>query len=289
MDSEPSSKVRLGPIAFPQRWEVPPRPATGPAAVLDTYRQTRFLLAEDLDLLQRSMNLQLAIVAASARLRTPQALAMLGLWSRAFAYLSGACDLLARGSYASCIPLLRAACDSIAAQRALTADGFREFTAWLARAVSQEREHTALAIELGRFRAASVLAEEERLAFVYRVASELSMPHFGATVLQTGPETGLQRFALAFAEGAFHLGWAELILGWLLTLADVQLESAAGCGALAVPGDAYREYGRLRGEIQALLASVRRCRVEEVDDGYLFRNFRRTASSTPRRILLRRS
>lgn len=285
MTAEPP-RARFGPLAFPQRYELPERPSGAPPSVQDAHRQTRFLLSADLELLERAMNLQLRIVAASARVRTPQAAAILGLWSRAFAYIADACTLLTRASYPSCFPLVRSACDAIAAQRALIAEGFGEYLSWLAEAVGQDREHAALAIALGRYRAGSVLAEEPRLAGVYRPASDLSLPHFGATALQTGPETTLQRFALAFADSAFHLGWAELIAGWLLTAADVQAETAITSGVLTVPEDVPGQHRRLSEEIRSALASPRRCRIEDVGGRYLLHNFRRTASGSPRRVIL---
>lgn len=284
--SEEPPRVRFGPLKFPERYGLPPRPAGAAPAVQDAHRQTQFLLSADLELLERAMNLQLRIAAASARARSPQAFALLGLWSRAFAYLADACALLSRGSYPSCFPLLRSACDAIAAQRCLIGEGFQEYLDWLPQALSPERERAALAIALGRYRAGSVLAEDPRLGAVYRPVSELSMPHFGATLLQTGPETSRQRLVLTFADSAFHLGWAELIMGWLLTLADVQLDTAVNSAVLSVPEGASSDYQRLSADIAAALARPQRCRVEELDGRFLLHNFRRAAGSPPRRVIL---
>src|SRR3970282_1817313 len=117
---------------------------------------------------------------------------------------------------ASCPPLLRTACDCIAAQRSLLADAFADYLEWLPGALSQERGEAALGIELSRFRAGSLLAQDQRLGTVYRLLTDLSMPHFGATALQTAPDSSLQRLAISFSDSSFHLGWAELIAGWLL-------------------------------------------------------------------------
>ncbi len=284
--SEPSAP-KIAPYRFPERYDLPGRPTAAPPSARDAYRQTQFLLSSDLSLFERTMNLQLAIVAASAKKRTPEAAALLGLWSRTFSYLSDTCTLLSRASYPSCPPLLRTACDCIAAQRSLLADGFGEYNEWLATALGKDRQHAASYIELGRYRAGSVLAEDERLGSTYRLLTDLAMPHFGSTVLLVGPDSSQQRLALAFADGSFHLGWAELIAGWLLLLAEAQVETTVGADRFDA-GDALREdAGRLRSEIGEALAGPGRCRAEELADGRrLLHNFRRAVSGTPRRILL---
>ena len=284
--SEPPAP-KIAPFRFPQRYDLPGRPAAAPPSARDAYRQTQFLLSSDLSLFERAMNLQLAIVAASAKKRTPEAAALLGFWSRTFSYLSDTCTLLSHASYPSCPPLLRTACDCIAAQRSLLAGGFGEYNEWLATALGKDREHAASYIELGRYRAGSVLAEDERLGSAYRLLTDLAMPHFGSTVLLVGPDSSQQRLALAFADGSFHLGWAELIAGWLLLLADAQVETTLGADRFDA-GDALREdAGRLRSEIGEALAGPGRCRAEELADGRrVLHNFRRAVSGTPRRILL---
>ncbi len=278
--------MRLALVSFPERYQLPGRPSAAPPAVQDAHRQTAFLLGDDLALFQRAMDLQLAVVAGNAKARTPQAAALLGLWSRAFAHLADSCVLLACGSYASCPPLLRGACDCIAAQRSLIADGFGEYEEWLAGALGRDRQHQALSIDLGRYRAGSVLAQDARLGPLYRLLTDLSMPHFGSTAVLVAPDASLQRMGLAFADGAFHLGWAELIAGWLLTLAAAQLETIAGCGVIAFPEAAQQEWLRLEPELAAATASQRRCRAEEVGGRFLLHNFRRAAGGAPRRLLL---
>ncbi|MBI2913463.1 MAG: hypothetical protein HYY03_06045 [Chloroflexi bacterium] len=285
-----SSPMRISLAGFPERYGLPPRPTAAPAAVLDAHRQAHFLLGQELALFEQAMNLQIDIVAAntkSASVRSPQGAALLGLWSRVFSYLADACGLMCRGSYASCLPLLRTACDCIAAQRSLLADQFGDYLEWLPIAFGQERRQAALSIELGRFRAGSVLAQDERLGAVYRFLTDLSMPHFGATALQTAPDSNLQSLRLAFADSAFHLGWAELVLGWLLSLAGAQLETATGSQVFAIDDDARSAYQRLELDLRAAAGNPRRCHAEELPDGRrLLHNFRRAASGVPRRLLL---
>ncbi len=285
MSEQPTPKV--APYAFPERYVLPGRPAGEPPAVQDAHRQTHFLLPGDLTLFEQAMNLQLSIVAAGAKKRSAEAAALLGFWSRTFSYLSDACVLLGRASYASCPPLLRAACDCIAAQRSLIADGFEEYHEWLATALGKDREHAASYIEMGRFRAGSVLAQDERLGSAYRFLTDLTMPHFGSTLLQVGPDSGQQKLALAIGESAFHLGLAELVSGWLLLLTGAQTDSALD-GPFVEPAHPLREEAaRLRRQTEEALAGPRRCRADELPDGRrLIHNFRRAVSGAPRRVLL---
>ncbi len=278
-------KLRAALTAFPERYVLPSRPSAAQPSVADAYRQTQFLLGDDLAIFEKALNLQLAVVAASARVRTPEAAALLALWSRAFSHLADACTLMAGGSYVSCPPLLRSACDCIAAQRSLAAD-FSEYLQWFEGAISQQREHAALAFDLGRFRAGSALAADERLGSVYRLLTDLSMPHFGSTALQVASDSSLQKLALAFADNAFHLGWAELITGWLLTLAEAQFETIASSGVFVIPDNVSAQHQGIARDTASALEGRRRCYVEEVDGRFLFHNFRRRAGGAPRRVML---
>lgn len=277
-------KTALG--AFPDRYAPPTRPSAAQPAMQDAFRQTQFLLSGDLDLFEKLMNLQLQIVKANSRLRTPEAAALFSFWSRAFSHMADACTMMTLGSYSAGPPLLRAACDCIAVQRSLLADGFAEYDTWLESAVSQDRAHSAMAFDLGRFRAGSALAEDERLGGLYRLLSELSMPHFGATAFQVAPDSNLQKLAIAFGDCAFHLGWAELIAGWLLLLCDVQLTAVVSSGVFAVDHATLAVYQSYSREAVSSLGNGRRCYVEEVDGRFLFHNFRRTAAGSPKRVLL---
>ena len=129
-------------------------------------------------------------------------------------------------------------------------------------------------------------AEDDRLGVMYRLLSDLSMPHFGATVFQVAPDSNLQKITIAFGDSAFHLGWAELIAGWLLLLCDVQLTTAVSSGVFAVDHATLAVYQSYAREVASSLGNGRRCYVEEMDGRFLFHNWRRTASGSPKRILL---
>ena len=47
-----------------------------------------------------------------------------------------------------------------------------------------------------------------------------------ATALLVANEANHERYPLNFADHAFHLGWAQLLLGWALRLGVVQLHTA---------------------------------------------------------------
>jgi hypothetical protein len=191
------------------------------------------------------------------------------------------------GSYTACPPLLRAACDCVAAERAVLVEGPGDYEGWLANALSQDREHGAVALELGRFRAGSALAESERLGTLYRLLSELSMPHFGSTAFLVAPDSNLQKISIAFGDSAFHLGWAELVAGWVLLLAEEQITTVLSTGTFAVDHATLAVYQSYSREAASLLGNGRRCYVEEVGGRYLFHNWRRTAAGSPKRVLLR--
>ena len=285
-EDKPRPRIKVALTALPERYILPSKPSTASPAVQDAYRQTGFLLGDDLLLFERSMNLQLAIVAANKKARTPAAAAILSFWSRTFSHLADACTLVSLGSYTSCAPLLRSALDCIAVQRGLVRDGFGEYEEWLAGAIAQVKAQNALAFDVGRYRAASVLAEDERLGSLYRLLTDLSMPHFGSTAFLTGSDSNLQKLSLGFGDSAFHLGWAELIMGWLLALCDAQLQTVAAAEAIAVAQAPRADIENLAHDAKAALETGRRCYVEDANGRFLFHNFRRKPGGVPRRLIL---
>lgn len=286
---------RVAPLVFPERYELPGRPpASAGTPALDAHRQTQFLLSGDLDLFAQGMNLHLRVIADSypVRYRTHRLAALAAFWSRAFAYLADACALVTRGSYVSCPPLIRAACDCIAAQRSLLTEAeWPEFTAWLADALRANREHQGTEIGLGRFRAGSIIAQDDRLGPIYRLASDLALTHFGPTLLQVAPESSRQRLVILFADSAFHLGWAELLLGWLLTLADAQLQVAFDAeGVFNITAEVQDRRSQWQQQVEKALTRRDRCHVEEVIDGmdrrYVIHGFRRASGGDPKKLII---
>ena len=275
--------IKMGLTAFPNAYELPSRPS-GTSA--DAYRQTNFLLGDDLALFERLMSAQLRIVAANSKARSLEASVMFMQWSRVFSQLADACLLLTRGSYASCMPLLRSACDCVAVQVASLGDDYGEYRKWFEAPIMQDKPLLALSFEIGRGRAGSVYAEDPELGLTFRIVNELSMPHFGSTALLTATDSSLQKLSIAFADQAFHYGWAQLVLGWILRLTARQTRAVLECEALAVPEDTATDAQDAIKSVEAMLADRRRSYVEDVGGRWVFYNFRRTASGQPKRVVL---
>ena len=291
--THPIPTQRVSGIPSPDSYALPGRPDDPSAPVQDAYRQTQFLLGKDLSLFERGMDLQLRVVRESSgsQYRNHPYAALMGLWSRTFLYLADACLLVTRGAYASALPLVRSACECIAAQEQLRRAEMDHFFHWLYTTLRPDEAHKAFEVEMGRYFAGETLASDERLRSVYRPASDLGRPNFGATVLQVGPESNNLRLALTFADRAFHLGWAELTLGWLLAPAERQLHVAVSAAGTFVISDEVRaEYDALAREVDAALADPARCAIEEVEEEnykrYLVHNFRRTSGGAPKKVLL---
>ncbi len=283
---KPAPKLRFKLEAFPERYSLPPRPAPATAAVNDAHRQTNFLLPDNLFLFERAMNVQLQVLAGNAKARSPQAAGLFTIWSRAFSCLADACALTVVASYSSAAPLLRSAIDFIAAQRSLIADSFAEYEAWYPAAVTRARERAAIVYDAAPSSAATAPAAGERLAMLHGLLSVLSLPHFGASTLIVAPETNQQRIAAGFADNAFHLGWAELLTGWLNELAAAQVQTLLETDVFSLSANLRSDAEAAVRDVAASAEGARRCYVEHKDGHFIFQNFRRTATGQPRRIIL---
>ncbi len=283
---------RVVPIASPDEYALPTRAEAGGG---DSYRQMQFVLGEDLAMFAAAMNLQLRLAKDAfpfARFRTLDLAAIAGLWSRNFMYLSDALLLVLRGSYASTLPLVRTACEVIGGQEALRSGEMEEHDKWLQDTLIPNEKFKATDLEMGRYFAGNTLASDDLLGSIYRPAGDLARVHFGATLVQVGPESNSQRLAISFADTSFHLAWAELELGWLMALAARQLRVIVDSAGEIFPisDEARAVYEDLQRRIDASLARGERCTLTEVLDGsdrrYLISNFRRATSGAPKKILL---
>ena len=93
-------------------------------------------------------------------------------------------------------------------------------------------------------------------ARIYRPASDLGRPNFGATLLQVAPESNNSRLAIAFADASFHLGWAEIVAG-LAAGAGRRVSCASSStprGSFPVSDEARAAYDDLQRRIDAALA-----------------------------------
>ncbi len=291
MTDEPRQRVSA--IPAPEEYRLPGRPDAASASAPDAYRQTSFLLGADLDLFADLMNLQLRQMkdAHPSKYRTHTLAGIVALWSRTYFYLSDTVLVGMRGEYPSALPLLRAACEAIAVEQALASGDAEEHNAWLARTLRPNETHRAFEIELGRYFSGETLARDPVLGAVYRPVSDLGRPNFGSSVLQVAPESNNLRVAVTFADTSFHLGWAELTLGWLLALAARQAwVGIEATDVFPVADDLRAAYERLQAAVDRSLARGDRCRIEEVEDDsgrrYLVHNFRRSAGAAPKKIVL---
>ena len=290
-------RQRISRIRPPAQYVLPARPpeSAGEAA-LDAFRQTRFVLGNDVDLFAETMDLQLALVhdanpATSSQYRTRELAAISALWSRAYAALADAMLLVARGSFPSTLPLVRATCELIAAEEGLRSGEMDQHHEWLDNTLRPDKTHNAFEFHLGRYFAGGVLFSDEVLRSVYRPAGDLARPAFGASLLLVGPESSSTRIAVNFADSSFHLGWAEITLGWLLALSARQIRVIVDAEGIFPVSEARRKaYETLQRRVDEALGRRDRCRIEEVVEGYdrryLVHNFRRSSGASPKRILL---
>lgn len=287
------SPQRVSGMRVPDGWTLPGRPEGLDDIAEDAWRQTGFTCGEELRLVAESLDLQ-ARLAGTGYTASARSMTMAGyasLWSRAFSATSDAIGLVRRGSYQSAVPLLRQAVEFIGAQRGLDAE-MDEWRRWTHEAYGRFEAARATEIGLGHYFAGSAIGGEEHLRLIYRATSDLGRPNFGPTALFVANEATHERYPLNFADHAYHLGWAQLLLGWALHLGVVQLHTSMHLAQHFPAPDALRaqvvEHVRAS---EALLADGDRCRLEEWsgDDGrvrHLLVQFRRRPADAPQRLLI---
>jgi len=289
----PTPGQRVSGIDFPVSYSLPAKPGGETPAVADTFRQTSFVLGDDLRLFAAGMNLQLGVLNSSShsRFRTHAYAAVVGLWSRSYAALADALLLVAHGSYATVPNIVRGACELIAAQHQVLHQEMGEFVGWMLAHLKPDEEHKAFDIGMGHYFAGTTLAADDELRVVYRAASDLGRPNFGATLLEIGPESNNLRLAFTFADASFHVGWAEIELGWLLRLNERQLAIAVHMpDVLNISDETHAAYGDYARRVNDRLGDGSRARIDEIErDGFkrwLVHNFRRQPSGAPKKYLL---
>jgi hypothetical protein len=291
----PTPGQRVSGIDFPQSYRLPGKPDdSASTSAHDAYRQTQFVLGGDLRWFAEGMNLQLRILNDSShpRYRTHAYAAVVGTWARAYVAMSDACLLVTRGSYASVPNLVRGACELIAAEYQLHHEEMGEFVGWMLDHLRPDEAHKAFDVGLGHYFAGTTLAADGGLRAVYRAASDLGRPNFGATLLEVGPESNNVRLAYTFDDASFHIGWAEIELGWLLRLCERQLAVAAHMrDVLNITDETHAAVTSYARRVQETLDNKSRTSIEEVEsaDGFkrwLFHNFRRQPSAAPKKYLL---
>ncbi len=285
---------RVSGMRLPERWVEPGRPAELDPAADDAWRQSTFLLSEELALLGRGFALQLRLAATGYQpaARTMSMAALASQWSRALTAQSEALALVRRGGYGTAVSLVRQAVELVAAQIALAGGELDDFRRWAHHAYARHQPSRAEEVGLGHYFAGEAIASDEALRLVYRAASDLARPNFGATALFVASEAGPRRYPLVFGDQAFHLGWAQLLAGWLAIVGERQLHLALHARAHFPAADELRSevVGWIRAS-EALRSTPDRCRLEEWSDEegrrrHLLLDFRRRPADAPRRVLL---
>ncbi len=231
-----------------------------------------------------------AEASSAAKYRNQPMAAALMQWSRGWLTRLEALHAIEWGNYGAAIGLLRVACDFQAAEQLLLDTGAEEWGEWLTEpGIALAADEHGTAFRLHAFRAAEVLARHSTLGEVYRQVADLSMPHFGSTLLLAGPESDPGRVVATFGDRDFHLGLAQLGLGWLLDLGIARIaDLLERDGPFHVPDAAQLE--RWQEGARKLLAGPDRCRMAMLDDHATYRysidNWRRSPGGAGKRILL---
>ena len=278
------------PKVFPVATGAPkPPPDAGGSA--DAYRQTSFVLDEPVSLALEGLNAEgaAAEAASGSKFRNQRVASAMLLWSRAWLARLEALHAVQCGNYAAATPLVRAAADFQAAMLYLLRTESAEWQEWLDNGgIALAPEQHATEYQLHAFRAAEILAAHDILGPLYRVTMDLSLSHFGASLLVAGNDSAPDHLSVTFGDRDFHMGLAELHLGWLLDLSVAMSETLAEF-ADVLPSDGER-VARVSTKARAWTNRSSRCRLEQIElDGvrrYLVQNWRREPRSAPKRILL---
>jgi hypothetical protein len=166
-----------------------------------------------------------------------------------------------------------------------------EYVGWLLGHLRPDEEHKAFDVGLGHYFAGTTLAADDALRLVYRAASDIGRPNFGATLLQIAPESNNLRLAYTFADASFHVAWAEIELGWLIRLCERQIAIAVHMpDVLNITPETHAAYTDYAARAEKLLSAPGRASISEVEaDGFkrwLISNFRRQPSGAPKKMLL---
>lgn len=267
----------------------PPAEAAGSA---DAYRQTSFVLADEVDCVVAGLNLEGTAAAATAgsKFRSQVTASAMGLWSRSWLSRLQALHAIQWGNYGPAVALVRSSVDFQAGMLYVLQTGAAEWQEWLdAGSISISAEEHATEFRLHAFRAAEIMAVHPVLGPIYRVAMDLSLPHFGSTLLLAGSGSAPDHIEMTFGDRDFHVGLAELTFGWLLELGRAELAGIAEHPSAFGQADAEAA-ASWSATCEKLVQRADRCRVEITEVAgerrYLVHNWRREPRSASRRVLL---
>jgi hypothetical protein len=273
-------------------WTLPGKPADLSPAAEDAWRQTGFNLAEDLRLLEDGLDIQ-ARVAATGYTPAARNMTMAGfatLWSRALLTASDAAGLVRRGAYQSAMPLVRQAVELVAAQEGLGGE-LDSWRRWTHEAFGRNEATRSTEQGVGHYFSGESIAGDEQLRLIYKTASDFGRPNFGPSALFVADGANHERYPLIFADEALHVGWAELLHGWLLRVGAKQLHVALHLDTyFPAPPDLRERAVAHVDTVDQHLSDERRCRIEEHEDEagrrrMLLTEFRRQPSDQGKRLL----
>lgn len=250
------------------------------------------MLGAEADLVVEQLTFEGRVAAASSgsKYRTQTLAAALAQWTSCWLCRLQALHAVEWGNYVSAMPLVRAASDHHAAMLYVLSDGAAEWQDWLrAGGIARSNDFQADEFVLHPFRAAEVLAADPVLGPIYRTATDLSLSHFGARLLLTAADSSPGKVAVTFGDRDFHLGLAEIVLGWLLAMGSAMASTLEANADVFASAD-EQESTRLREAAARALGRNDRCGIEtrETPEGmrYLVSGWRRVPGGAPRRIVL---
>ena len=275
-----------------EQWKLPGKPTDLSTDAADSWRQTNFNFAEEIKLIENGLNLE-ARFSASAYTLSARNMDMAGfttLWGRSFLTCSDITTLIRRGGYQSAMPLIRQAVELIGAQEGLTNE-IDMWRRWTHEAFNQESDSRAIEQKLGHYFSGESIASDTDLRIIYKAASDFGRPNFGPSALFVANGANRIRYPLVFADQAFHIGWAELIFGWLMILNRKQLHLSMHLPNFFPIDEGFKqeviEHIQI---IEEYLSDDQKCKIEEYEDKngrprHLMINFRRQLSDQRARLL----
>ena len=267
------------------------RPPADAAGSADAHRQTGFVLGEETEHVLAGLTLESAVAAeaAGSRYRNLTVAAALATGSRGWLARLQALHAIEWGNYASAIPLIASAAEHETASASVLGNAASSWQEWLAEdGLADLADERATEFALGR-EFVSDPSLPPLLLEVRAAATTLAQPRAGAALLLTGGESGAGRLAITFGDRDFHVGLAEIGLGWLLALGVAKTEVLLAAGTtLPLPGEeAMRRWSE---RAKPMIAAPRRCRVERIElagvERYVVENWRRAPAGAVRRIVL---
>lgn len=266
-----------------------PRPPAG-TPESDAYRQTTFLFGTEVEAVLRALALEGATAEASAaaRYRKPATAVALAFWSQSWLARLEALHAVQWGRYPPAVTLVRAAADAQAAMQAVVESSDEAVLDWASRGIALRPDLHALEFRLEPARSGEQLARDAELGTVYREATVFAIPSYAGALLLEGGDSNTERLVLSFGDVGFHLGLAELSLGWLLRLCGRQLAAVERYGRFApVQGE---HAAKVHDAIRTALARGDRCRMERVEvegiERWLVHSWRRQPGTPAKRFLL---